>query len=221
MKKLVIGKEYYVNTAHLKAAILARDERRYMQNVEYLRRSEKILVTKDAGDLKTVVVIPATVCEIFANSVTGEIQVTVNVGLGTFNEPILAVVNPDKIYEEVSKPEAVKKVDNGYGSTWYCKCNLNPYDYTPKRIIYNNPATIVFWKDGTKTVVKKNEKEKYNSYNAFCAALAKKIYGTNSEVNRIVRSGYNQKVAEGQKKFADFKKKVEKARKAKKEGKKK
>ena len=217
MKKLVIGKEYYVDAAHLRTAVSARDEYRYRRNADYLAVLTKILATEDAGGPKTVKVVPATVCEIFVDSVIGEMQVKVSVDLGALEAPIFVVVNPAKIYKEVPKPAAVKKVDNGL--TWCC--NIDPYIYAPKRIIYNNPATIVFWKDGTKTVVKKNEKEKYNSYNAFCAALAKKIFGTNSEVNRIVRSGYNQKVAEGQKKLAEFKKKVEKARKAKKKGEKK
>lgn len=65
--------------------------------------------------------------------------------------------------------------------------------YIPKRIIYNDPATIVFWSDGTKTVVKKAEGEAFNSYTAFCAALAKKMFGNNSIVNKIVKSGYYQK----------------------------
>lgn len=66
----------------------------------------------------------------------------------------------------------------------------------PKRIIYNDPATIVFWTDGTKTVVKKSEsckpKERFNKYHAFCAALAKKLYGNNSRVNAYVESGFDQ-----------------------------
>jgi hypothetical protein len=69
--------------------------------------------------------------------------------------------------------------------------DMNSY-YVPKRIIYNDPATIVFWKDGTKTVVKKAAKEPYNKYNAFCAALAKKVYGNNSRVNAFVASGEDQ-----------------------------
>lgn len=64
--------------------------------------------------------------------------------------------------------------------------------YDPARIIYNDPATIVFWKDGTKTVVKRMPKEKFNPYNAFCAALAKKVFGTNSRVCKIVNNGEDQ-----------------------------
>ena len=59
-------------------------------------------------------------------------------------------------------------------------------------IIYNDPATIVFWKDGTKTVVKRAKGEKFNKYYAFCAALAKKAFGNNSQVNKIVASGVDQ-----------------------------
>lgn len=67
-----------------------------------------------------------------------------------------------------------------------------PYAYKVKRIIYNDPATIVFWNDGTKTVVKRGPAETFNKYTAFCAALAKKMYGNNSRVNKIVNEGEDQ-----------------------------
>lgn len=57
-----------------------------------------------------------------------------------------------------------------------------------RRIIKNGPATIVFWEDNTKTVVVRKKGEKDNMYYAFCAALAKRIYGNNSQVNKIVKS---------------------------------
>lgn len=61
--------------------------------------------------------------------------------------------------------------------------------FTPKRIIYNDPVTIVFWKDGTKTIVRATKETIFNKYNAFTAALAKKILMSNSNVNRIVDRG--------------------------------
>lgn len=61
--------------------------------------------------------------------------------------------------------------------------NMN---FTPKKIIFNKPATIVFWEDGTKTVVKCSEDDKYSEYFGFLAALAKKIYGNSSRVRKIV-----------------------------------
>ena len=64
-----------------------------------------------------------------------------------------------------------------------------PDNLLPKQIIYSNPATIVFWGDGSKTVVKVSDKENFNPYYGFCAALAKKVYGNNSLVNKIVGGG--------------------------------
>ena len=71
--------------------------------------------------------------------------------------------------------------------------NKIPDAYIPVEIIFNGPATIVFWADDTKTVVKRSKKDKDNKYNAFCAALAKKVYGTNSHIARIVKKGVEHK----------------------------
>lgn len=58
--------------------------------------------------------------------------------------------------------------------------------YTPTRILRSGRATIVFWQDGTKTVVKKSPDEEDNAYAAFTAALAIKIFGSNSKLKKIV-----------------------------------
>ena len=56
----------------------------------------------------------------------------------------------------------------------------------PKRIIRSGEYTTVLWKDGTKTIVKRMPGSEDSDYAAFTAALAKKVYGTNSKVERIV-----------------------------------
>lgn len=48
-----------------------------------------------------------------------------------------------------------------------------------KRVIFNNPATIVFWSDGTKTVVKCDERDKYDPEKGLAMAIAKKSMGNN------------------------------------------
>lgn len=60
--------------------------------------------------------------------------------------------------------------------------------FTPKGIYHNRKTneTIVIWVDGSKTVVKKMDDEPYSAYHAFTAALAKKIHGSNTQVNKIV-----------------------------------
>ena len=59
-----------------------------------------------------------------------------------------------------------------------------------KRIIVNNLATIVFWEDGTKTVVKISDADmedgKYDIYAGVSYAIAKKLFGSNSAFKREV-----------------------------------
>lgn len=45
------------------------------------------------------------------------------------------------------------------------------------RVIYNDPATIILWKDGTKTVVKCMEGEDYDPEKGFAMAVLKKLFG--------------------------------------------
>lgn len=59
---------------------------------------------------------------------------------------------------------------------------------TPKKIMRNGPATIIFWEDGTKTVVKKMPGDKDDIYAAFCAAFTKKHFGSNEKVKAVVDS---------------------------------
>lgn len=109
-------------------------------------------------------------------------------------------------------------------SVIYSECNkvhiqnpLPPYQNSENktnflkidRVIFNDPATIIFWKswhweekvDDTtcpptitkfkvqdKTIVKCSEGETFNKYNGFCAAVTKHIFETNSNVHRIIQN---------------------------------
>ncbi len=61
------------------------------------------------------------------------------------------------------------------------------FQFAPKEIIYNDAATIVYWTDGTKTVVKCNENDEYSEYFGFIAAVAKKMYGGTGPINQIIK----------------------------------
>lgn len=62
--------------------------------------------------------------------------------------------------------------------------------FSPQKIIHNGPATIVFWSDGSKTVVKCATGTEPDLYNAFCAAFAKKVFGTNSRLKKVIEEAY-------------------------------
>lgn len=46
-------------------------------------------------------------------------------------------------------------------------------------VIFNEPATIVFWNDGTKTVVKCQEGDTFDKEKGLAMAIAKKYIGNN------------------------------------------
>lgn len=67
------------------------------------------------------------------------------------------------------------------GSTFdlvYQECKVRP-TFAIDKVIFNPPATIVFWLDGTKTVVKCKEGEEFSEWAGIALCLAKKLYGPN------------------------------------------
>lgn len=64
--------------------------------------------------------------------------------------------------------------------------NQSPKPSLVEKVIVNGPKTIVFWNDGTKTIVSCREGEEFDIYTAFCAALAKKTFGSTSRAKAIL-----------------------------------
>ena len=65
----------------------------------------------------------------------------------------------------------------GTGKLW---ATFNSYvtdRFSIKDVIFNDPATIVFWNDGSKTVVKCQNGETFDPEKGLAMAIAKKIYG--------------------------------------------
>lgn len=55
------------------------------------------------------------------------------------------------------------------------------------RVIFSDPATIVLWKDGTKTVVKCQEGDTYSEETGLALCVMKKVYGNKGRFNDILR----------------------------------
>jgi len=60
-----------------------------------------------------------------------------------------------------------------------------------EKIIYNNPATIVYWTDGSKTVVKTMEGDTFDQTYGFAMAFLKKVYGANMKIKRLIKDKSN------------------------------
>ena len=54
------------------------------------------------------------------------------------------------------------------------------------RVIFYDPATIIYWKDGSKTVVKRSEDDIWDPEKGFCMAVIKKLYGRTSFIKRFM-----------------------------------
>lgn len=65
----------------------------------------------------------------------------------------------------------------------HCEDRLN---FGLKRVVFNNPATIAFWEDGTKTVVKCCEGDQYNKETGLAMCMLKKLMGE-SEYKKFFR----------------------------------
>lgn len=56
-----------------------------------------------------------------------------------------------------------------------------------KKVHFNDPATVVIWEDGTKTVVKCGEEDIYDPQTGLLMCIAKKAYGNKGKFNDILR----------------------------------
>lgn len=58
---------------------------------------------------------------------------------------------------------------------------------TIENVIFNNPATIVIWKDGTKTVVKCQPGDEFDKEKGLLMAIAKKHFNNQSNFNNVLK----------------------------------
>lgn len=56
-----------------------------------------------------------------------------------------------------------------------------------KKVIFNNPATIVLWSDSTKTVVKCQEGDVYDPEKGLAMAISKKALGNKGNFNEVFK----------------------------------
>ena len=98
----------------------------------------------------------------------------------------------DDLYQRAL--EAAKKMSNsmyGIGHSVSATVLRNDFARFPnevKDIKFSGPATIVFWKDGTKTVVKCQEGEHYDPKDGIEYALFKKIAGgTSNQASKMAK----------------------------------
>lgn len=108
-----------------------------------------------------------------------------------------------KLLNDIYGAYGIDRLNSGilrqYGlSTELCKPNIVAYikEETTmncdirsniKDVIFNYPATIILWKDGTKTIVKAGEDEKYDPEKGFAMAVCKKMFGNEGNYYKVFK----------------------------------
>ena len=90
-----------------------------------------------------------------------------------FSEGVLPVYNPEKMEYSIGGFNFRTDEKGNLNFVWDHGRNKQP---KIKDVIFNEPATIVFWSDGTKTVVKA-ENEPFDREKGLAMAIAKKHLG--------------------------------------------
>ena len=80
------------------------------------------------------------------------------------------------VYEDYCRKD-VEILRDLYKTMYGTKAFKTNYVPEIKNVIFNDPATIVFWEDGTKTVVKCQDSDEFDSEKGLAMAIAKKAYG--------------------------------------------
>lgn len=131
------------------------DSRRYTDIEEALSFIESILIV--ASDRKK------------ANKNEGEWQPWKSIPIKADKITTNTIGNINKVYLVTGRHN---------GKTLFYKNLLkNLFGFEIKDVIFNNPATVVFWEDGEKTVVQCQNGEEFDPEKGLAMAISKKIYG--------------------------------------------
>lgn len=65
-----------------------------------------------------------------------------------------------------------------------------------RKVIFNDPATIVLWSDGTKTVVKCGPEDKFDTEKGLAMAIVKKMAGNDNQFHKVFKQYTKKKKKE-------------------------
>jgi ribosomal protein L32 len=109
---------------------------------------------------------------------------------GEINMPIKKDSISDELYKIILGIEDITPISSML-LTYLSDGQLSMPDI--ERVIFNNPATIVMWEDGTKTIVKCGEDDKYDQEKGLAMCICKKVYGNTGCYNDIFKKWIKEK----------------------------
>lgn len=105
---------------------------------------------------------------------------------------------PNNMIEEEIKPMDYMFLNNNYikRTNGENAASIIKSYFDIEKVIFNGPATIVVWKDNTKTIVKCEEGTTYSKEEAIDQAILKKLFTTNSHHKRVLKDLINERSVE-------------------------
>lgn len=101
-------------------------------------------------------------------------------GHGLYNYIMAGVAGTDNLIDKVKKELEKENQEMDHrleGWIMYNKREEEKRRLKIKKVIFNEPATIVFWEDGTKTVVKCGKNDIYDKEKGLAMCIAKRALG--------------------------------------------
>lgn len=92
------------------------------------------------------------------------------------NNSDIFVIKTDALERIVSSADEYCKLVRSLGYSTESKQRLTGLPAITK-VLYNDPATIIFWNDGTKTIVKCGEHDEFDPEKGLAMAITKKVLG--------------------------------------------
>ena len=114
-----------------------------------------------------------------------------DIELNKSNRIIINGINVSFRYDSDSIDEPMLyRIELVYKKPCHSRISIIDYSYfwpEVKKVIFNEPATIVYWKDGTKTVVKCQKGDYFDLEKGFAMAFLKKCWGNKGNFNDNLR----------------------------------
>lgn len=150
-----------------------------------------MLVTKKFAD-------QVSFCDSISNAIFDEARRNDVTPLNVLNRVREVVINKLRCIDKANPDKRSDMIDAVAYAATMCRPSFHIYaegEWGQKpsyncpeldKIIFSGNRTIVFWKDGTKTVVKCGKGEEFDEYSGFVAAFAKKAFGSTHHVKKMI-----------------------------------
>lgn len=119
------------------------------------------------------------------------------------NKPESQAINDYCKFETKITGETARFIRNHYATQMGLYMALMSNERMPamiENVIFNDPATIVFWSDGTKTIVKAQDGEVYDPEKGLALAISKKALGNQGNYYNEFDKWLNKDAADESKK---------------------